>query len=64
MSWQGRGKRRGNRARRLCVFRSCVASGDLATDVVLGAIGLERDFRTLQPHQEFGLRSSVTKPVR
>jgi hypothetical protein len=32
-----------------------LATGDLAADVVLGAIGMERDFRPLQHHQQLGL---------
>src|SRR5215213_4800912 len=31
-----------------------LAAGDLAADVILRAIGMQRDFRPLQHHQQFG----------
>ena len=31
------------------------AAGDLRADIVLGAVGVQRDFRPLQHHQQFGL---------
>jgi hypothetical protein len=41
-----------------CVAASCrtdLAAGELAADVVLSAIGMQRDFRPLQHHQQLGL---------
>ncbi len=32
-----------------------LAAGDLAADVVFGAVGMQRDLRPLQHHQQFGL---------
>ena len=32
-----------------------LALGDLAADVVFGAVGVERDLRAIEHHQQFGL---------